>query len=199
MSNKNLKHKFVLQALLSLALASPALALHAQQVSTDYDHKVNFESYHTFSFYKVKTENPLFEQRVRDQVTADLQAHGWQMVPTGGDVAITAIGNVQDQKEYNTFYEGLGPGYGFGGWGGRFGYGGWGGGGFGGSDVSTTRQVDIPVGTLIVDLYDNSTHQLVFRGRSTEQLHVKHEDKNIALVDKSIDKMFAKFPPKADR
>src|SRR5579859_33754 len=72
----------ILVATVAMLLMAPALAT-AQDVHTDYDHKANFESYHTFSFYRVKTVNPLFEQRVRDGVARDLQARGWQMVPSG--------------------------------------------------------------------------------------------------------------------
>ena len=111
-----------------------------------------------------------------------------QQVQSGGDLAVTAIGNVKNQQEYNTFYDGLG-GAGFG-WGRR----GWGG-GFG---ESTTSVQNVPIGTLMVDLYDTSTHQLVWRGTSQEEISSK-PDKNTSKVDKSIDKMFDKFPPKGAR
>ena len=178
----------VLCGLILGAAAVAAPCMHAQQVSTDYDHHANFEQYHTFSFYRVHTANPLFEQRVKDAITRDLQGRGWQMVPSGGDIAITAIGDVQDQQEYTTFYNGLGPGFGWRGWGG------WGG-GWGGSEATTTSQT-VPNGTLMVDLYDTRTHNLVFRGRAMDQLHVKHTDKNIEIVNKSVDKMFEHFPPR---
>ena len=178
------------------ALASAAVTaalsamptLHAQSVSTDYDHHAQFENYHTFSFAKVQTDNPLYQQRIREDITADLQSHGLQLVPSGGDLAITAIGGVHDKQQYNSFYSGLGPGFGYRGWGG------WGG-GWGGDGVTNTTVEEVPVGTLVVDLYDTNTHNLVFRGRATEDLH-KNEEKNIALVQKSVDKMFDKFPPK---
>jgi len=166
-----------------------APALQAQNVSTDYDHNANFSGYHTFSFYRVQTANPLFEQRVRDAITRDLQSRGWQMVPSGGDIAITAIGDVQNTQEYTTFYNGLGPGFGWRGWGW------WGGYGWRGGDTTTTVET-IPVGTLMVDLYDTNSHNLVFRGRATDELHKKHTDKNIELVNKAVDKIFDHFPPK---
>ena len=184
--------KLFQRSLLSLALAGVVAggsALQAQQVSTDYDHNADFGGYHTFSFYKVQTADPLFEQRVKDAISRDLQGRGWQMVPSGGDVAITAIGNVKSTEEYTTFYNGLGGGgYGWRGWGG------WGG-GWGNQEATTTSQT-IPVGTLVVDLYDTKTHNLVFRGRATSDLHQKHTDKNIEIVNKSVDKMFDHFPPK---
>ena len=171
----------------TLAAAFTGSTLLAQDVKTDYDHKASFTQYHTFSFAKIQTSDPLFESRIRDEVTRDLTAKGMQMVQSGGDLSITAIGNTQNKQEYETFYNGLGgAGFGWRGWRG------WGG-GWGGD--STTPVTQIPVGTLVVDLYAMDTHQLVFRGMATSDISNK-PDKDTKKLDKAIDKMFDKFPPK---
>jgi hypothetical protein len=36
----------------------------AQDVHTDYDHHANFERYHTYSWQKVQTTNPLWQDRI---------------------------------------------------------------------------------------------------------------------------------------
>lgn len=164
-------------------------SLHAQDVSTDYDHHVDFSQYHTFSFYRIHTADPLYRQRIEDEVTRDLQARGLQPVPSGGDLAVTAIGDVRNKQEYNTFYDGLGPGFGWRGWG-------WWGGGWGAPAEATTTVQNIPEGTLMIDLYDTHTHNLVFRGRAHADLNTKNPDKNVDKLNKAIDKMFDKFPPK---
>ena len=109
--------------------------------------------------------------------------------PQGGDLVVTAIGNVQNEQEYNTFYDGLGGGFGYGGWRGARGWGGWG----GGAGGSTTTVSNVPVGNLVVDVYDNNTHQLIFRGTSQSQLSSKAE-KNAAKGEKAVDKIFDKLP-----
>lgn len=189
-----MKHNIIAIARASIlaAVLVPVSAMAvAQKVSTDYDHKADFARYHTFSVYKVQASNTLVEGRLRDSIAQALQQKGWQQVPQGGDVAVTAIGSVRDVQQYNTFYDGIGGGYGFGGWRGRYGYGGWGGGpGFG--DSQTTVQ-NIPVGNLVIDLYDTSTHQLVFRGMATDRLSSKPA-KNDDKRDKAIDKIFDKLP-----
>lgn len=122
------------------------------------------------------------------------------MVNNGGDLAVTAIGSRKDQQEYSTFYQGLGGGgygyggRGFGGFGGRFG-GGFGGGGFGGSGIENTQVINVPVGTLVVDVYDGSKHQLLFRGVAMDTLSSK-EEKNSKKLNKSVTKIFDKFPTK---
>ncbi len=169
------------------AVAAPALA----SVSTDYDHHADFRSFKTFSFYKVQTSNPLDVQRIKDEVTRDLTKAGMEQVPTGGDVTITAIEDVHNEKEYNTFYDGLGGGgFGWGGWGGYGGFGGWGEDG-GGSQTTVQR---VPIGTLMLDMYDNKTHQLVWRGRSTSELSNKSQ-KNTKHLDSDVDHMLNGFPP----
>jgi hypothetical protein len=52
------------------------------------------------------------------------------------------------------------------------------------------------VGTLIVDLYRGNSKQLLFRGMATDDL-TKNPDKNTGKLDKAIDKIFNKFPPKS--
>ncbi len=172
-------------ALTLAALGAPPI--FAANVSTDYDHNANFRSYKTFSFNQVSASNPLFDQRIKDEVSADLSKAGWQMVPSGGDVSITAFAGMHNESEYNTFYDGLGGG----GWGWR-GWGGWG--GRWGGDTQTTV-TKVPVGTLLLDMYDAQTHQLIWRGRSTDTLS-NNGDKNTKKLDKDIDKMLNGFPPR---
>lgn len=163
-------------ALLVLAFGTAAVA---QDVHTDYDKQANFSQFHTYYWAKVKTENPLWESRIKDAVDKQLQAKGWQRVDSGGDVAVTAVGAAKNQQEYQTFYDGFG--------------GGWRWGGFG-NDATTTVQ-NYRVGTLVVDLYNAQNKSLIWRGTSNDTLSDKPE-KNEQKLDKAVDKLFDHFPPK---
>lgn len=187
------KGQFCRSMLMGASLLLGIACMAAQKVSTDYDHHVDFARYHTFSMYKIHASNTLVEGRLREDITDALQQHGWQQVPQGGDVAVTAIGSVQDEKEFTSFYDGFGQGWGYGGWRGRYGFGGWGD-GLGAGDT-TTREVDIPISMLSVDLYDSNTHQLVFRGTATDQLS-DNAEKNAKKGEKAVDKIFNKLPDK---
>ncbi|RRA48502.1 DUF4136 domain-containing protein [Acidipila sp. EB88] len=170
-----------------------ALAAHAADVRTDYDHQASFANYHTYSWGTVKTDNPLYVDRIKSAVNADLQAKGWQMVPSGGSATIFATGSIRNEQQIETMYSGMGGGWG-GGWGwNRFG-GGFGGGGLGEATTTTTQQ---PVGNLVLDIFDTANHQLLFRGISSEDLS-KNADKNTRNLNKNIDKMFKNFPPKGN-
>lgn len=165
-------------------------AAFAADVRTDYDHNVNFEEFHTYSWGQVQTSDPFWAPRIKHAVNQALTARGWQEVPSGGQVTVMAVGSVHDQQQYQTFYNGLGPGWGWG----RPGWGGWRGWGVG-TGISTTNVENTPVGTLVVDLYQTSDKQLIWRGTSSGTVSDKTEN-NIKNLNKDIDKMFEKFPPK---
>ncbi len=166
--------RITLLALVTVTLLS--FAAFAQDVKTDYDHHANFGQYHTYYWQNVKTTDPLWEQRIKEAVDHDLQAKGWQRVDNGGDVALTAVGSAHNEKEYQTFYNGMG---------------GWRWGGFG----DTTTQVEnYPVGSLVLDMYDAHNKQLIWRGVASESLSDKPE-KNEKKLEKSVSKMLDHFPP----
>jgi hypothetical protein len=163
-------------------LLALTLAGFADDIHTDYDKKANFERYHTYAWHKVKASNSLWEQRIADSVDKDLQAKGWQKVEEGSnpDVMVSAVGATQDKQEYQTFYDNFGPGWGWRGWGRPY--------------EGRTQVIDYQVGTLVVDLYDNNSKQLIWRGTASNTLSSKPE-KNEKKLEKAVDKMFDKFPP----
>jgi hypothetical protein len=154
----------------------------AQQVKTDYDRNANFGQYKTYSWEQVKTKDALDVDRIKAAVNAALAAKGWTQVDSGGDICIMAVEITSNQQTLNTFYDGFG-----GGWGWRR----FGGGGFG---EATTTTETYKVGTVVVDLFDHKTKQLVWRGSASDTLSNK-SDKNIKKLDKGVEKMFKKFPP----
>src|ERR1700758_1823931 len=154
----------------------------AQQVKTDFDHQANFSQYKTYSWQEIKPANSLWDARIKNAVDAQLTAKGWAQVASGGGGAIFDIKNRQTQRSLQTFYDGFG-----GGWGWRR----FGGGGFG---ESTTTEQDYKEGTLVIDLYDAKTKQLIWRGSAEDMLSSKAE-KNEKNLDKGVEKMFKKFPP----
>ncbi len=181
------------KTLVALVLGALSVSPLCASVTSDYDHNANFRAYHTFSFMKVQSDDPFVSDRLQDEMTRDLTKAGYSRVASGGDIQITAFEGEHDVKQYNTFYDGLGGG-GWG-WGGRGFGGGWGGGWAGGpfGEQQTTEQ-NIPVGTLVVDMYDSNTHKLVWRGRAATQLS-NNSDKNTKKFDKDIDHMLNGFPP----
>jgi hypothetical protein len=168
---------------LLLLIGATLLLAHgasAQQIRTDYDRSANFSQYKTFSWEKVETQDPLWVDRIKSAVGAALTAKGWTEVESGGDVSIIAMEITHDRQTLNTFYDNFG--------------GGWRWGGFGGFGQATTTTDTYKVGTLVVDLFDSKTKNLLWRSSASDTLSSKSE-KNIENLDKGARKMFEHFPP----
>ena len=178
-----MKMQKVISVLIGIMLLFAGM-VSAQKVSTDYDRRANFAHYRNYSWLHVQTRDPLSVDRIKNAVNTALAAKGWTQVDSGADVSIVAMEITRDQQTLDTFYDGFG-----GGWGWRR----FGGGGFG---EATTTSDTYKVGTVIVDLFDARTKQLIWRGAASDTLS-DNADKNIKNLDEGVDKMFKQFPPGA--
>src|SRR6202789_4413805 len=176
-----MKMQRVMLALVGMTLVFAGMA-SAQQVKTDYDRSANFALYKTYSWEHVQTRDPLTVDRIKHAVNAVLAARGWTLVDSGADVAVVAMEITRDQQTLDTFYDGFG-----GGWGWRR----FGGGGFG---EATSTTDTYKVGTLVVDLFDTKTKQLVWRGSSSDTIS-SNSNKNIQDLNKGVEKLLKQFPP----
>jgi hypothetical protein len=153
----------------------PTVAMGAK-VSADYDHSAKFSAYKTYSWTKVETANSIWDARVKKAVDKELAAKGWTQVPSGGDVSVVAVASTRTEQQLNTHYNGFG--------GRRFG-------GFG--DATTT--VDkYKVGTLVIDMFDAGSKNLIWRASASDTLSGSPE-KNTKNLNKGVQKMFSHFPP----
>src|SRR5712672_1873071 len=75
-------------------------ASFAQQVKTDYDRSVNFDQYKTYTWEKVQTQDPLWVDRIKSAVDADLTTKGWRL----------ALGRVRRRDYDNRHLPGRYPG-----------------------------------------------------------------------------------------
>jgi len=165
--------RFLLSAAVLLVLTSAAFS---REIKVDYDHHANFSQYKTYSWGKVETQNPLWDDRIKEAVDRELAKKGWTEVASGGDVTVMAIGTTRDQPTLQTFYDGF-PGWRWGGFG-----------------EATTWVEHYEVGTLIIDMFDSRDKKLIWRGSASDTLPDK-PDKAMKDLQKSVDKMFDHFPP----
>jgi Domain of unknown function (DUF4136) len=163
-----------------LFLIALTTAVFADNVKTDYDHSANFNQIKTYSWAKVETKNSIWNDRVKDAIDKQLAAKGWTQVPSGGNVSLVAIEKTSIQQQYDTFYDNLGGFRRFGGFG-----------------ESTTSVDNYKVGTLMVNIFDGNSKQLIWRGTSSSDLS-GNPDKNTNKLDKDVAKMFKNFPPKVN-
>jgi len=170
----------VLRAVLAASLLALPVALAAQDVKTDFDKSFNFQNVKTFSI-KIGTTwgNEISERRVLGEFENAIAAKGWKKVEANADIQVVLHGATQTKHDVNTFYAGGGYGY----------YR-----GFGGMGTTSTTVTEYMVGTLVVDMFDPKTKNLVFRGSASDEISDKAE-KNQQKVVKASEKMFKNFPP----
>ncbi len=153
----------------------------AADVSTDFDHKVDFSRYHTYSWIGVKASNSLWQDRIAGAIDSQLAAKGFTRVASGGDISVAAFGMTDERDTLQTFSSGF-PGWGWGGW--------------GAAGTATTTVVPERVGSLTVNMFDSSTKKMIWRGVASDTLSSKPE-KNDKKLDRVAEEMFEHFPPKS--
>ena len=181
--------------LFAAAFACAAFSLlpatvRADSIKTDFDHKANFTSYHTYSWGNVKVTDQFNADRIKSSVNDLLQQKGWKEVPSGGQVTIMATDNIHSEQEAETYYNGMGGGWGLG-----WGWGGWGMASGGLDEMATTTTTDVRNAHVVIDMFDASSKALLWRGVSRGGLS-NNSDANRKHLHEDIAKMLKNFPPK---
>jgi hypothetical protein len=172
---------------LAIALFGAAMTVAptlAQTVTIDYDHSVNFLKFKTYTWEKVHATDPGVEDRITIALNRDMSGRYMTEVSKGGDVTITAVEATQDKQEFTTFYNSVSDFT----W-----QRGWGSAGF--LDSQATVQ-DIPVDTLVIDMYDTKTHKLLWRGSVTLSAADAASKEADQKFDKAVTMLIGKYPPK---
>jgi hypothetical protein len=167
--------KTMMCAGVALAVAGGAFA---QDVKVDYDKDANFAVIKSFAL-KIGTgwNNPLSEKRVTGEIEKTLAEKGWTKADEAtADAVVVLHGATEVKRDLNTFYSGMG-GYRYRGFG-----------------TAQTTVSEYTVGTLVVDIFDAKSKQLLFRGTASDEISEKPE-KNAKKLAKASDKMFKDFPP----
>lgn len=166
-------------AVMMVAVFACALAT-GQDVKSNYMPGTDFSKYHTYKWVPIEGgahPNQIMDAEIKQAVDSQLVAKG--LTKTDNDKADLYVGYqiaVDKEKQWN--------GYGMGGglrWGGM------------GSATSST----INVGTLVLDMYDPGTKQLVWTGNATKTMDPgSNQEKNQKNLDKAMEKLLKNFPPK---
>jgi len=163
--------------LVALLLAGGALA--AQDVKYNFMPGTDFSKYHTYKWVAIEGAshpNQIMDAEIKQAVDSQLASKG--MTKTDNEKADLYVGYqiaVDKEKQWNAW----GTGRGFGG-------------GMGSATSST-----INVGTLVLDMYDPSTKQLVWTGNATKTIDPSsNQEKNQKNLNKAMEKLLKNYPPK---
>ena len=167
---------------IAIGLALGVLACNlavAQEVTTNSMPGTDFAKYHTYKWVPIagaSHPNQIVDAEIKQAVNTQLSEKG--MTVTDADKADLYVGyqtSVDQQKEWNAMGSGM-----------RFG---------GGMASATSSTINI--GTLVLDMYDPATKQLVWTGRATKTIDPGgNPEKNQKSLNNAMKKLLQKYPPK---
>jgi hypothetical protein len=152
-------------------------ALIAQDVSYNFMPGTDFSKYRTYKWVNIGGAHPdqIMDAEIKQSVDSQLASRGMTKADSDkADLYICYQSAVNQETQWDA-------------WGSRsFGMG-------MGSWTSST----IAVGTLVLDMYDPGTKQLVWTGRETKTIDPSsNHEKNMRNLDKAIAKLLKNYPPK---
>jgi hypothetical protein len=132
-------------------------------------------------------EDQLLDQDIQRAVDEQLAHKGLTKVNKNADLQVGYQTHIREEKSINLFGTG--------------GTGGWGAGpGWSGFDSVQGQTSTIPIGTLVVGLYDPARKQLIWRGDASKTVALnKDPNKNYQTLQKALTKLFKNYPPQLNK
>jgi hypothetical protein len=150
-----------------------------QDVRYNFMPGTDFSKYHTYKWVTIgggSHPNQIVDAEIKQAIESQLAAKG--LTKTDSDKADLYVGYqiaIDQEKQWNA--------YGMGGirWGG----------------MASATSSTISNGTLVLDMYDPTTKQLVWTGNATKTLDPSNnQEKNQKNLDKAMQKLLKNYPPK---
>lgn len=147
-------------------------------VNTDYDKKANFSNYKTYAFLKSgidKAEiSDLDKKRILYAIDDAMAAKGFSK-SENPDILISIF---TKERERVDMYQSWGFSYGWNPW--------WG--------MNYNRPVTTTEGTLLIDVLDAKSKELIWQGKGSGYL-TQNVDKKDARIQEFVTKILEKYPP----
>lgn len=155
---------------------------YAQTISFDFDRSVSFGGFKTYAWVAgTNVPDALVHQRLVNAVDVQLALKGMTKVHEGSqpDVLVAYHASIDRDLQITGFGSG------------------WGGYRFGGYRSASARTEEILVGTMIVDIVDAKTRNIVWRATATKDIDVNAKpDKRDKNINRTAEKLFRNYPPK---
>ena len=154
--------------------------LAAQGVVYNFMPGTNFSKYHAYRWVSIEGRghpNEIVDAQIKQSVDSQLASKG--MTKTDNDKADLYLAYqvaVSQETQWNAY--GMGGGIRWGG-------------------IASATSSTIHVGTLVLDMYDPATKQLVWTGNATKTLDPSsNQEKNQKNLNKAMQKLLKNYPPK---
>jgi len=172
-------------AALTVVAGAPAFGAKPQ---IQWDPEYDFSTVSTFQWREppeisLERSDPFLHSRIVNAVEYELTGFGLTEIDVAPDVYVTYHSSTETDVRITSTSVGYGFGsYGLGGWG-HYGY------GFGGPISTTSRATEIERGTLVVDVVDADTNDLIWRGSASGIVISDDPQKTQRNVVRTIEKM----------
>jgi hypothetical protein len=173
----------------TVAFVALAAGCSSYSINHDWDRDAPFPGYKTYAWLEMpraepgtvqgaKSHNDLLEGRIKRAVNSEMSKKKLTLVKENPDLLVVYHTGVQSKINVTD-------------WGYRYSYDYWGWNG---------RQIDVyqyNEGTLIVDLIENTSKELVWRGSATRTVDGNWSpEKEEQVINTAVGKIFKKYPPK---
>jgi hypothetical protein len=163
---------------------------YGQDVFYNYAQGTNFAAYKTYQWVDSPSgaaPDELIDQCIKRAVDKQLAQKGLTRVEINADVYVSYQGAVKEEKSVSLWGMEGGPGF--------AGRGPW-----GGPNMVQGQTSTIPVGTLVLKLYDPARKQLIWAGGVRKTIDLKKDpDKNYRNLEKTMAKLFKNYPPQPNK
>lgn len=179
--------KYLFTLLMVMAIIVTA---SAQKVTTDFDKSIDFSKYKKFKFLgwqedSDKIMNELDKKRMRDAFENEFDKRELVYDETDADMSVSLFLVVKQKHSVNAYSDYYGGGYS------RYSRARWGWGS--GYATTTYSEDDYLEGTLVLDVYDEETGNLIWQGVATRTIE-ENPQKREKTIPKSVKKLMKKFP-----
>jgi hypothetical protein len=194
---RKMKIKFFLFVFFVM-LCLPVIAM-AQTASYNYARGVNFAQYKTYDWVNIEgagAPDQALGRDIKRAIDAQLAAKGLTRSTDGAQLYVGYQVSFPREKQIVRYYGSYGPGWPFGCTYGDS-YGGCSQGfSYGGSAMSTATSSTIHLGNLVLDIYDSSYKDLVWRGNVSRAISTDQKRHNL---EKAMAKLLKNYPAKSKK
>lgn len=177
--------KFISSSLIILVILIVAGCGSSMAVYSDYDREADFSSYHSYTWAPLNNieaeRNPLYynelmDKRIKNAVDLQLKTRNYKLVDDGADLVVHYHIVMEEQMLVSSDpYGYYGPYW----------------------RRTNVNVVQHKEGTLIIDLMDGQSKNLLWRGWAASAFDPKQPDKTDAQIKLAVVSIFEKFPFKA--
>lgn len=182
-----------LKSFMAVVVILGLISCSSVSVSTDYDPSVDFSQYKTYKWGGANDpndalqKNQLILQRVYNAIDTSLIAKGFTKVESDPDFLAYPHAGTKEKTDVTSW------GYGYGGWWGAGPYRG----GYGGGNIDVTQYTE---GTLFIDMVDNKSQKLFWRGTGTGIVNPPSSPQESAeKVNSAVSQILEGFPPSSKK